>query len=123
MLITKSQVVMIADGKINKDGKVFNIEDIKIPKDPIPVNYEFDYNKNIGEAKLHTRGKKIIASMIFKDTVSLKLINSKYASIGGHILSQKEKDVGGIIKEIKDITIDQIGISKAEDIDSRIKPL
>ena len=117
-LYLRNETVLIADGRADGNGNIYDIAKVSIPDVPVPVTYNFNSDIVVGKAELKVVGNEIHANFeIETDKLSgpeLLLV----PCIGGIATTSEIKPDG----EEQTIEINTIGLSKAN-VDDRITSL
>lgn len=102
-------VVAILDGQVDAHGDILPPSTI-LPKEPVPVYFDFNTERFVGTASLRFDGVKIVAELHLDQSLPF---HKTYPSVGGHILSREGK-------QITEFNVNMIGLSTSGNADFRI---
>jgi hypothetical protein len=67
-MIFENKVVMICDGTADAHNKSYSIDQMQLPKNPIPVLLDFDEKRRIGSSIIKKDGNNLVAEIVITDT-------------------------------------------------------
>ncbi len=108
MKTIKNVLILIADGKADTQGDTVQADDVIIAE-RVRVSFNFDTRRPVGFAAVRRKGSKFFADLTVRNGL---LAGGLFPAIGGDRNAQSKK-----------VTIYEIGLCPAGNVDKRIRAL
>ena len=113
-------LVLIADGTIDSSGEMFDPTGLELKKWRVPVTLNFQVDRRVGVATLSRIGDSVFAELEFDSRTKVEDLLDLIPCVSGVAMEVVRTDM---VRTLRRVLIDGIGLTAGPNCDKRIKSL